>query len=122
MQGETVKLTFTSSDAHAGGPLVVKDADGVARVIAANERLLIDTLSGNSTSTVNVTGTGVLAVVVGTSPFEAGPEGQAAEIGVTPTVTANAGQVDLAGSGRIVKAGSLAGISRPAFKETFGGH
>lgn len=139
MQGETVGIEFTSADASTAAAVTLKDATGATRTLAANEILLIDTLTcGQAAAVLLVTvisdndadgnidaGERLAAFAVGNgaSMFEAGPEGQAVKQGFTPKVKASgAGQVDITGSGRIVKGGCIDGRTRPAFKETFGGH
>jgi hypothetical protein len=137
MQGETVSIEFSSADASTAAAVTLKDADGATRTLASNERLLIDTLTASLAAAVLLVtvisdndadgaidaGERLAAFGANTGNFEAGPEGQPGKTGITPKVKASgAGQVDITGTGRIIKTGSVAGVTRPAFKETFGGH
>lgn len=135
-QGETVSIQFASADATTAAPVVIYDADGKARPLAANERLLIDHLHGYGQPAAGETpgvgridvfadgdGDGVVdagELIVsfgeGSSDASFGKEGYSVPQGVTPKVlAAAAGEVRVTGSARIIKA-STEGV-RPAWRE-----
>lgn len=134
-QGETISIEFSSSDATTAAAVTLKKSDGSTRTLAANEILLIDSLTCAQAAAVllvqviadvdadgNVdAGEQLAAFSVGNdaSQFTAEGEGVPVKQGFTPKVKASgAGNVQLAGTGRIIFGGCLDGITRPSWKET----
>lgn len=126
-QGEYVKVSLVSADASAGVSMVVADANGVDRPIAANERLVLDSLLADvfATGSVSITdpGAGVSANAVtlaGFTPTAAewhtDGEGLSLSVGSTPKVTASgAGAIVITGTGRVLN-GKSQGV-RPNWRE-----
>lgn len=131
--GDYVSIQFVSSDATTAAAIVLKDANDAVVTLKANERLLIDTLTGTLDPAVvtgiitlfadanndgNVdTNEGTVAFTYTISTFSGGPEGFPFPIGLTPKVKANtAGAVRIGGTGRTMK-GQTEGL-RPSWKES----
>lgn len=129
-QGEPVNIEFSSADASTAAEVTLSTNDGSTRTLAANEVLLVDSLNA-------AVGTGVTATVIddadGDGAVDAkeriavfaegngnayfGCEGRGGKVGVTPKVKGSgAGQIDITGSGRIIK-GKTEGV-RPSWKES----
>lgn len=135
-RGTPVNITFSSSDASAGAPLVLTDCNGAVVTLGANEQLLIDSLSAfTALATTNraevfqdadagsdVDATELIAAFGAGNGGSGFPgDGYACKKGVTPTVKASgAGQIDITGAARIVIAHS--GSQRPAWRENDQGH
>lgn len=130
--GESVGLQLSSADATTAAAVGVFNANGGVRALGANERLLVDTLSGTASGS-NVTkldlfadadaggsvGAGervtVFGFAGGANYFDGGAEGYSLPVGIGLKAKANAaGQVDVTGSGRIVS--GTGGTARPAWK------
>lgn len=137
MQGQSVSIEFVSADASTAAAVTLKDSTGATRALAANEILLIDTLTAALATAVllvqvfadidgdsSVDAGELLASFApgnGASRFSGGKEGQAVTVGVTPSVKASgAGVVNITGTGRIVV--QRVTNVRAAYKEKFGGH
>jgi len=130
MQGETVQIEFSSADATTAAVITIKDANLVTRTLLSSERLLIDTLNATLAAAVTLLeifsddGDGnveALERIASFGPncgnFVAGEEGFPCHVGTTPKAkAANAGQVTVTGSGRIVNA--LGRTTRPTWKQT----
>lgn len=128
--GRTIRIQFSSADASTAAAVSLYDDNDAAVTLAANERLLIDTIDanvaaavtlvtlfsdGNADGTVNV-GERIAAFGANSGFFQGGEEGYCLPIGKTPRVRASgAGQVDLTGSARIV-IGQSSG-QRPSWRE-----
>jgi hypothetical protein len=139
MQGETVSIEFSSADATTAAAVTLKDSAGATRTLASNEVLLIDSLTAALAAAVllaevfgDVDADGAvdagerLASFAGAgsaaSNFIAGPEGLAVKQGFTPKVKATvAGNVQITGSGRIIKGGTVSGQTRASYQPRSGG-
>lgn len=121
-QGETVRLALKSSDASGGVALVVANGNGLDRPIQKYERLIIDSLEVNVVAgvTVDITDPGANvssdAILLGSfSPTAPGwgtaGEGISLSVGSTPLATSSgAGEVEIAGTGRVVADTGLRGF------------
>lgn len=129
-QGETVNFQFSSADASTAAAVGIFNADGGVRTLGANERLIVDTLQGSLAAavlTLNIfadanaggtVGSGERVAVFGPGNnfFEANEEGYGLPVGIGLSAKASgAGQVDVTGSGRIVKGKSEG--QRPSWRE-----
>lgn len=110
-QGETVKVTLISTDASAGAPLVVSDANGKDRPIQPYERLVLDSMEWNIITGVTVELTDPGAVNENSlgsfntlaSGWATGGEGLNVSPGSTPLATASgAGVVEMMGTARVL--------------------
>lgn len=137
IQGDTIAIHFSSSDASTAASIVILDAFGAVRTLAANEILLIDSITANiaasSDASTDITATlfqdwnadgnvdsnETLIVFSASAPiFIADGEGLAVREGFTPKVKGSAGgQIDLHGTGRIIFGGAVGGQYRPSWKE-----
>ena len=130
--GEYVAIEFSSADAQTAAVVTLKDADGATVTLAANERLLVDTLSANVAAAVTLVdvfadydadgnvdaGERVASFGANVGNFDGGPEGFSIKTGFTLKVHASgAGQVDVSGTARIVRRG-VDGDHRPSYKES----
>jgi hypothetical protein len=135
-QGEYVAIEFSSTDATTAAAVTLKDGNGATRTLAADERVLIDSLTGMAVQDDTDPSTDILVTLIGDydagadidageriwafaggSVFDGGDEGFSMKTGFTPKVKASgAGQVSINGVGRIQKGDSLAGITRPSFE------
>jgi len=120
LPGDSISIQFSSADATTAAAVVLYDANGGVRTLAANERLLIDTLTGTLAAAVTLAevftddgdgnveaGERIASFGANSGCFDGGAEGYPAEVGQTPKVkAAGAGQVTVTGTGRIVKSGS----------------
>lgn len=129
-QGETVNLNFTSTDATTAADVGTYDANGAARTLASNERLIVDTLNSAANLGTNRAeayfdtdagsdidaGEIVASFNGGNGNAVFGAEGFSGPIGKTLKFKASAtGQVIVTGTGRIIK-GKTAGL-RPSWRE-----
>lgn len=134
--GDYVAIEFHSTDASSAAAITIKDANGVTRTLAANERLLIDSLEGNAVLAASDPSTDItitlfgdynanssvdvgerIWVFQGSAVFDGGVEGYSVRTGFTPKVIAStSGLVDINGVGRIV-IGQTQGL-RPTWKES----
>jgi|GEM_PF-3446646 len=120
MQGRFVRIEFYSADAQAAAAVKLYDEDGNEVTLAANERLLIDTLNLFGVAAVTsailfddraANGTPAAGEYIavfgnGSNHFEGGPEGFACMKGAAPKVkAAAAGIVSVSGSGHIIQNG-----------------
>lgn len=116
--GENVRISLKSADASAGVPIVVSDANGVDRPVKSYERLVLDSMEWNVLSglTVDLTDPGVgvsadatlLGSYTPTAPgWGTSGEGMSVSVGSTPVATAStSGEVEMAGTARIVTGGT----------------
>lgn len=115
-EGSPINFEFSSADASTSAPLVLRDAGGTTHALAATERVILDTVtavlvSGASPAVIfsdanadNALTAGERMVILGTGNNDCQALGAVGAVGVTPRVkAAGAGQIDIAGSGRIVK-------------------
>lgn len=136
-QGESVSFEFSSADAQTTAAMTIKDSNGATRTLTSNERVLIDSLTGQAVQDDTDPSTDIRVTVLGdydagsdvdagervwvfsgSSVFDGGAEGYSLKAGFTPSVDASgAGQVDINGTGRIIKDGCVAGRTRPAYRE-----
>jgi hypothetical protein len=132
-EGQSVSIEFVSADASTAASVTLKDANDITYTLAANERLILDTLTGTidpaSTTIVadffaDIDGDGVIdaneltvrfSYVI--SQFNGGPEGLPFPVGITPKVkSSGAAAVRVTGMGRVVK-GQTEGL-RPGWRES----
>lgn len=130
MQGRTVKIQFTSSDASTAAAISIFDDNDASVTLAANERLLIDVLNASLAAAVTTAdvfsdddadaaidaGERITQFSPGNGFFGGGEEGYAVPIGKTVKVKASgAGAITITGSARIIVGGGSA--TRPSWKE-----
>lgn len=111
-QGQDIKLSLVSSDASAGVPLVISDANGVNRPLQSYERLVLDSLVADISGslTVDVTDPGasvdepeLFQFSATSSGWASGGEGMNLSLGSTPVATASGGgAIVITGTGRII--------------------
>jgi hypothetical protein len=131
MQGRTVKIQFSSADASTAAAISLFDDNDATVTLAANERLIIDSLTASLASAVTTVtvfsdddadaavdaGERIVVFSPGNGFFGSGEEGYAVPIGKTVKVKASgAGQVDITGTARIIKGKSEG--QRPSWRES----
>jgi hypothetical protein len=131
MQGETVNLAFTSSDATSISDIGIYDTNGGVRTLASNELLLIDSLQGSANLGTNRAdlffdddagsdvdqGEIVASLTAGNMNVRFGHEGRGGKVGKGLKIKASAaGQIVIGGTARIIK-GKTEG-QRPSWRES----
>lgn len=116
--GSPVEFEFSSADASTAAPLVLREAgSNAARALAANERLILTSLNAVIGAAITVriiadtdgdgdvdAGDSMSILGQGSHSHEFGCHGMSGALGVMPKVIASgAGQIDMTGTGVIVK-------------------
>lgn len=125
--GENVSLEFVSSDASAAAAMTIKDANMATRVLAANERMVIDGLEANVVTGItadvfvdinadgNLTAGELIASFTLNATLDVSDkEGISLPLGLGPSVKATgSGAMKITGSGRIF---ATAVVTRPTWQ------